>query len=251
MKVLIIDDHPLIREAVADALARLDEEVRVIQAGNLADAARAVEAHTDVTLILLDVMLPDARGTDAVRRVRQTCPGVPAVVLSAADDRATVLATLDCGAKGFISKRSTSVVLLGALRLVLAGETYIPPEVLGGGIAARATSQPAPTERAIGRTVAELGLTPRQIDVLTLLVQGKSTKLISRELRVATGTVKTHTAAIFRALGVSNRTQALFKVSRMGIELAVPDSRGAKLHAADPAVRTLAVAPPRWADALA
>jgi DNA-binding NarL/FixJ family response regulator len=218
MKVLIVDDHPLIREALANVLAELGHEVTVLQAESLKGALAELAAHPDTTLILLDLMLPDAEGTSVLGEVRQAYPDVPVVVLSANDNRATVLAAIDGGAMGFISKRSASPVLVNALRLVLAGEVYIPPEVL------RAETLPRPVAGAAlaagtRRTGEELGLTPRQMDVLTLLVQGKPNKVICRELGLAEGTVKTHTAAIFRALAVSNRTQAVFAVSRLGIQL--------------------------------
>jgi DNA-binding NarL/FixJ family response regulator len=220
MKVLIVDDHPLIREALANVLAELGPQVVVLQAESLKGALAELTAHPDTTLILLDLMLPDGEGTSVLDQVRQAHPGVPVVVLSATDNRATVLAAIDGGAMGFISKRSASPVLVNALRLVLAGEVYIPPEVLRAETlprpAAGAGLASAPGNR---RTGEELGLTPRQMDVLTLLVQGKPNKVICRELGLAEGTVKTHTAAIFRALAVSNRTQAVFAVSRLGIQL--------------------------------
>jgi DNA-binding NarL/FixJ family response regulator len=231
MKVLIVDDHPLIREALANVLAELGREVTVLQAESLKGALAELAAHPDTTLILLDLMLPDAEGTSVLGEVRQAYPDVPVVVLSANDNRATVLAAIDGGAMGFISKRSASPVLVNALRLVLAGEVYIPPEVL------RAETLPRPVAGAAlaagtRRTGEELGLTPRQMDVLTLLVQGKPNKVICRELGLAEGTVKTHTAAIFRALAVSNRTQAVFAVSRLGIQLPFLPSPDATAEAA-------------------
>ena len=212
MRVLIVDDHPLIREALANVLAELGRQVDVLQAENLKGALAQLDAHPDTTLILLDLMLPDAEGIDVLGRVRQAYPSVPVVVLSGIDSRSTVRAAIDGGAMGFISKRSPSPVLVNALRLVLAGEVYIPPEVL------RAETRPM-TGTPGPRTGEDLGLTPRQMDVLALLVQGKPNKVICRELGLAEGTIKTHTAAIFRALNVSNRTQAVFAVSRLGIQL--------------------------------
>jgi DNA-binding NarL/FixJ family response regulator len=153
----------------------------------------------------------------ALERVRAAYPDVPVVVLSATDNRATVLAAIDAGAMGFISKRTASPILVNALRLVLAGEVYIPADVL------RSETAPAPARPALpashhGAGSAH-GLTSRQLDVLALLVQGKQNKMICRELNLAEGTIKTHTAAIYRELGVNNRTQAVFAVSRLGIQL--------------------------------
>lgn len=222
LKVLIVDDHPLIRQAVANVVAELAARVDVRQADSVEGALAALEAHPDTALILLDLLLPDAEGMSALDRVLQAHPGMPVVVLSGVADRATVVAAIRSGAMGFISKRSTPAVLLNALRLVLAGDRYLPPDILGAESPSRAASGPggAPLPAAApARRGDELGLTKRQLEVLALLVQGKPNKVICRKLGVAEGTVKTHTAAIFRALGVSNRTEAGFAVNRLGIQL--------------------------------
>jgi DNA-binding NarL/FixJ family response regulator len=142
---------------------------------------------------------------------------------------------------GFVSKRSAPPVLLGALRLVLAGEVYVPPEVLRVELAssgAPAQASAAATEPPRGRRDPDL--TPRQLDVLALLVQGKPNKVICRELGLAEGTVKAHTAAIFRALRVSNRTEAGFAVNYLGIE--IPRTVGSPATAVPAPRRLLAVA---------
>ena len=213
MKILVVDDHPLIRESLAVVLADLDRDTLLVQADSAEAAAAQLAAHADLTLCLLDLTLPDAGGTRVLERVRKARPDVPVVVLSASDDRETVLAAIDAGAMGFISKRSTSRSLVNALRLVLGGEIYIPPEVL------RAERAPYSALTAPAETSADLGLTPRQTDVLALLVQGKCNKLICRELGMKDGTLKTHISAIYRVLNVGNRTQAVFMVSRLGVPL--------------------------------
>ena len=227
MDVLIVDDHPLVREALARALAQLGYDMRVFQAGSVAGALSELQAHPAMGFILLDLMLPDAQGTTALERLRQARPDVPAAILSAEDGRLTVLAAFAHGARGFISKRSSYAVLVNALRLVLAGHTYIPPEIL------HAEAVPPALASAAGRALeprcadGDPGLTPRQMEVLALLAQGKPNKVISRELRLAEGTVKTHAAAIFRRLRVANRTQAVFAMNRLGIKLALPAQRPA------------------------
>lgn len=232
MDVLIVDDHPLIRDALAKVLAQLGHKVGIFQAGSVRGALAELQAHPGMKLILLDLMLPDAHGTSALERVRQARPDVPVAILSAADNRSTVLEAFDHGARGFISKRSSYAVLVNALRLVLAGHTYIPPEVLRAD--APRTGQESSTAFAPMPQCAgeHLGLTPRQMEVLALLAQGKPNKVISRELRLSEGTVKTHTAAIFRRLRVSNRTQAVFAVNRLGIKLPFPPSGEAANQAA-------------------
>jgi len=222
LKVLIVDEHPLMRAALANVLAGLGPRVDVLQADSVTAALAELQAHADTALILLDLMLPQAESTSALDRVRQAHPGIPVVVLSGVADRATVVAAIRSGAMGLISTRSTPVVLLNALRLVLAGDLYLPPDVQRAESPSRAASGPggAPLPAAApARRGDELGLTKRQLEVLALLVQGKPNKVICRRLGVAEGTVKTHTAAIFRALGVSNRTEAGFAVNRLGIEL--------------------------------
>src|SRR5215470_5941034 len=124
MKILIVDDHPLVREALAGVVVELDHEVETIQADSAEAAMAALKRHEDLTLCLLDLMLPDAGDTDVLARIRAERPEVPVVVLSAHDQRATVLAAIDAGAMGFISKRSATSVLVEALRLVLVGGIY-------------------------------------------------------------------------------------------------------------------------------
>lgn len=220
MKVLIIDDHPLVREALAGVVAELDRDALTIQADCAEAAMAALGEHEDLTLCLLDLSLPDADGMSLLARIRGERPEVPVVVLSAHDQRATVLAAIDCGAMGFISKRSATTVLVEALRLVLVGGVYLPPELLRGEAAPTVVPQPRTVAAdPLARAAESLALTKRQIEVLALLVQGKPNKLICRELNLAEGTVKTHAAAIFRALGVSNRTQAVFALGRLGVQL--------------------------------
>jgi len=219
MKILIVDDHPLVREALAGVVAELDREVETIQADSGEAAVAALAVHKDLALCLLDLMLPDADGTEVLARIRAERPEVPVVVLSAQDTRANVLAAIDAGAMGFISKRSATSVLVEALKLVLVGGVYLPPELLRGEGKHEPTSMPGSAGNSPTCAAESLGLTKRQKEVLALLVQGMPNKLICRELGLAEGTVKTHAAAIFRALGVSNRTLAVFALSRLGIQL--------------------------------
>jgi DNA-binding NarL/FixJ family response regulator len=221
-RVLIADAHPLMRDGLATVLAALAERVEIRQADTLQAALAELDAHPDCALALLDLNLPDGEGVDALRRVHEAHPAIPIVVVSGITDHATVTAAIRGGAMGFVSKRSSPPVLLSALRLVLAGEVYVPPEVLRAQLLtpSRGTTHGAPAavaERTPGSK--DVDLTKRQLDVLALLVQGKPNKVICRELGLAEGTVKAHTAAIFRALRVSNRTEAGFAVSCLGLRL--------------------------------
>ena len=221
MKILVVDDHPLIRAAVRNVLTQIETDVAVHEAQNCPAALALVDAHPDFTLVLLDLHLPGMGGLDALSILRERYPEIPVVVLSAADDRDSVLQALDRGAMGFIPKSSSNDVMVSALRLVLAGGIYLPPEVLAVSSVdtAHATSPPAfPTARPT-TAPADLGLTERQAQVLALMVQGKPNKLICRELGLAESTVKIHITAILKTLKVSNRTQAVIAAGRLGLKL--------------------------------
>jgi DNA-binding NarL/FixJ family response regulator len=217
LKILVVDDHALIREAMQLVLRQLDANIEVIEAGNCADALAAAGRHPDLGLILLDIQLPGVSGLDGLGDFRERHPAIPVVVLSGSENRDDVMRAIDGGAMGFIPKSQPSRVMINALRLVLAGGVYLPVKILGVPAAFAAASS-SPASGAV-RAPADLGLTGRQSDVLALLIQGKPNKIICRELGLAEGTVKIHVTAILRALGVANRTQAVIAVSRLGLKL--------------------------------
>jgi DNA-binding NarL/FixJ family response regulator len=215
MKILLVDDHTLFREGLRLVLSQLEPGCDIYEASNCSAAFDKAREHSDFDVVLLDLNLPDMPGFEALTVLREEHPHMPVVVLSASDDKATVLEALDRGAMGFIPKSSSSQVMMGALRLVLAKGVYIPPAVLQSTGPATAAPPRAATAKAVH--AADLGLTERQMDVLGLIVQGKPNKLICRELGLAEGTVKTHVTAVLRALDVTNRTQAVLAVSRLGL----------------------------------
>lgn len=218
MRVLIVDDHPLILEGLSNVLGELDAAVEVVTASNASDALRRLANPERFSLALLDLMLPGSDGMSLLEEVRAAHPDVPVVVLSGQDSRDNVNRAIDAGAMGFISKRSPTRVLVSALRLVLVGGVYVPPEAFVGAEVRSPLTQEISARTAV-RNGAVAGLTERQLEVLSFLVQGKPNKVISRELDLQESTVKTHIAAIFRALNVSNRTEAVFELSRLGIQL--------------------------------
>lgn len=219
MKILVVDDHPLVREALREHLRQLDQAVEVLEARNSHEALGLAERHPDLDLVLLDLNLPDATGFSALTTLRERYPAIPVVVLSANDERHTVFEALDKGAMGFLPKTATTQVMLSALRLVLSGGTYVPAEAFslravgdaGAAVDAGADARP--------KTPADLGMTPRQAQILTLLVQGKPNKIISRELGLAESTVKIHITSILRALNVTSRVQAVIAVARLRLKL--------------------------------
>jgi len=213
MKILVVDDHQLIREGlrpVVRQIATPPEEVQVFEAGTFNAGLDIAHAHPDLDLVLLDLHLPDVAGFEAIARLQAQFPAVPVVVVSGADDPDLVRQAVDHGALGFIPKSSSSAVIVNAIRLVLSGGTYLPREIMA---ASAAKSVPLSQRATDG-----LGLTPRQTDVLRLLLAGKSNKLICRELDMAEGTVKNHLGAIFRALNVTTRVEAIVAAGKLGIK---------------------------------
>jgi DNA-binding NarL/FixJ family response regulator len=209
MKILIADDHELFRDGLRHVLAQLGEPLTLVEACDFEQAVAAIHDNCDIDLVLLDLGMPGADWTDGLRRVRESLPDRPVIILSAIDDRRHVLQAVNLGAAGFIPKSSPSRVMLSALRLVLSGGVYLPPALIEpqGGILPDGFNP----EQAIAF------LTPRQREVLALLGQGKSNKEIARSLELAEGTVKLHVTAILKALGVNNRTRAVVAASHLGL----------------------------------
>ena len=211
MRVLVVDDHPLFQEAVLNVLRQLDPDATIEVAPDCRHGFELASVGREPDLLLLDLTLPGLSGIPALRTWRARHPGLPVVVLSAAKDQQTVLAAIGAGAAGFIPKSSSSEVILNALRLVLAGGRYLPPEVLSRsrGIAG--------ASRSTALSVETLGLSERQAEVLKLIARGASNKVICRELGLAERTVKAHVTAVFRALKVTSRTQAVIEASKLGL----------------------------------
>lgn len=217
MQILVVDDHPLILEALKQVLRDLDPEIAVLEARDGKHALDQATHHPELSLVLLDLTLPGKHGFELLCELRHDFPQLPVVVLSATEDCDTVMRAINDGAMGFIPKTSKTEVLIAALRLVFSGGVYLPPSAFSmhSGPILADSRLPAPATRS----PREVGLTERQAQVLALLVQGKSNKLICRALDLAEGTVKIHVTAILRALSVSNRTEAVVAVSRLGLKL--------------------------------
>jgi DNA-binding NarL/FixJ family response regulator/class 3 adenylate cyclase len=213
MKILLVDDHVLIRDALRGVLKELAGDATVLEASDCRQAMRLIEAHPDLHLILLDLNLPDRDGFEVLADLRKRYATISLVVLSALHDRQNVIKALDLGALGFIPKSAPRDVMVNALRLIFAGGMYIPPEALG-----RLPTKERYTGAGHGVSPAELGFTERQMEVLALMMQGKSNKAISRILDVAEPTVKHHVTAILKALKVANRTEAVIAVGSLGWE---------------------------------
>jgi DNA-binding NarL/FixJ family response regulator len=224
MKILLVDDHPLFREGLAELLKGLDPEVQPLQAGDANAAMRQIKLHSDIDLVLLDLHMPGRTGLDLLGELKKEVPSVPVVVLSSDEMRQSVLNALDKGAVGYIPKSSSTSVMTQALRLVLVGGIYLPPAVLENEVDEPAENPESATASGT-EEFPDLGLTPRQLDVMRCLFRGMSTKLICRELKLQETTVKTHMRTIFDTLNVHTRTQAILVASQMGVQLGKPNAR--------------------------
>ena len=223
MKVLLIDDHPLILTALQNVIQGIGSHVAVVGVAGARAAREALVADPSFDLVLLDLRLGDADGFELLAELRATYPAVPVVVVSASDRSADVIRAIDLGAMGFVPKRASNETLQEALHVVMQGGIYVPPMTMSEGSdsgsnesdvaahPAHAHGAPAAPRAAL----AAFKLTPRQTDVLGLLLRGQSNKLIARELNLSVETVKDHVAAVLRTLGVNSRTQAVLAVSQM------------------------------------
>ncbi len=228
-KFLVVDDHPLMREAIRTTLHLLQPDSKVATVSTLVEAIACLEEEPKFDLTLLDLHLPDSQGTDGLRQVRAKRPECPVVVLSADIDGETILKCIEMGACGYIPKTLHSDAVMNALRLVVAGDIYIPHQAISpsridgpkssinGGRATQRSTDPR-----------DLGLTERQLDVLRLILKGFSNKLICRQLKLAEGTIKVHVSAVLRALGVHNRTQAIIAASQIGLKISELDKSRAE-----------------------
>ena len=213
MKILLVDDHVLIRDALRGVLTQLQSDAQILEAPDSRIALDALEANADIQMLVLDLNLPDRSGFDVLADVRDRYPAVGVVVLSGNHDRTSVQRALDSGAVGFIPKSARREVMLSAFNLIFAGGIYIPPQILE-----RPAAGPAAPRRNGRSTAAELGLTDRQVDVLQLMMRGKSNKVICRALDMAESTVKNHITAILKALKVTNRTEAVIAAGALGFQ---------------------------------
>ncbi len=210
MKILIADDHELFREGLLQILGQLQGGLTIVEAADFPQTVEAAQNNADIDAVMLDLSMPGGPWQDSLISLRALLPDtVPVVILSATDDRSQVLEAMGLGAAGFIPKTSSSRVMVSALQLVLAGGVYLPATLLEQG------SDTGDETRGRGGALAVL--TPRQGQVLALLVKGQSNKEIARALNLAEGTVKLHVTAILKSLGVNNRTRAVVAAAQLGL----------------------------------
>lgn len=203
VKILVVDDHSIVREGLRQVLKGLKENLEVLQAATCAQAFALAQTHGDIDLVLLDYHLPDMNGLKALSIFSDLHPELPVVMISGSANPRLMRQVLQAGAAGFVTKSSVTDELMQAVRSVLAGETYLPPELNGS-----TTTQQDPGSAP--------PLTQRQEMVLRGLLDGMSNREIADHLHISEETVKTRVAAILRHFNVQNRTQAVVIATRIG-----------------------------------
>lgn len=214
LKLLVVEDHALVREGLVRLLGQMEEGVKVNEAADFETALNLLDSGDDFDLIFLDLALPGIDGFAGLDILRRRYPATPVIVVSAFDDTPTVSRVMKLGASGFIPKAYSGDALIGAVRQVLEGQLFRPAVQ---GAARMDDTVPIVTSR-LAVSASEIGLTDRQAQVLSLMVRGLSNRDIGTQLDLSEGTVKIHVTAVFKALGVTSRTQALVAVARYGID---------------------------------
>ena len=213
MRILLIDDHALFREAIAHVLTDLDAVP--IEAATANEAFQRLKHHQNLDLILLDLSMPGMGGLEALPKLSELAPTVPIVVVSASEDAEDVRKAIEGGAAGYIPKTSSGHEMKVALRVVLSGETYVPASLLFA--LDSSSSETAATDDTKQQAGGTSSLTPRQLEVLNLMGDGLSNKVIAGRLGLSEGTVKLHVYAVLRALNSRNRTEAVVEAQKKGL----------------------------------
>jgi two-component system, NarL family, nitrate/nitrite response regulator NarL len=209
---LICDDHAMMREALAGAVAMGWPDAVVTQASDYPSAWAAARAGPD--LIISDLIMPGSGPADGVRRLAEAAPDSPILIVTGNEEDELLLALLKLGVAGFAPKTSKSEVIEAAIRLVLAGGRYLPPRLVDLATHEAGASTPTAAVQPPGL----LGrVTERQLDVLRLIATGGSNKEIARDLDLSPATIKAHTAAAIAALGAANRTEAVMRARELGL----------------------------------
>ncbi len=206
--IIIADDHPLFRGALRQAVGGIFQTLEVVEAGTLEETIAALSGGLDADLVLLDLKMPGVSGFSGLTFLRSQHPAVPVIVVSGVDDAATIRTCMEFGASGYIPKTTPIEIMNQAIRTVLAGGSWTPPDIPLGGAADKETSD-------LVRRLASL--TPQQMRVLTMLSEGLLNKQIAYELSVSEATVKAHVSAILMKLGVESRTQAVIAAAKIDV----------------------------------
>lgn len=207
MKILIADDHALFRDGLAMRLEQIIPDAVISQAVGYSQVMKNLQENPTFDLLIIDVEMQDMPWLEALKQIHDIAPATKTIVISASEDSRTIRAILATGVKGYIPKRSEIKVFNNAVKLVVDGGTYVPPNLL----------ENAPINNLSGRTGGVKMLTNRQFQVLDLIAQGKSNKQIAYDMGVSESTVKLHINALLRSLHVNNRTQAVVTAQKIGL----------------------------------
>ncbi len=218
MKILLADDHALIREGFERTLTALEKDMNFVHAKDRESVLTQLELHQDIDVILLDLFMPGVKGFDLLSEVCDKYSNTPVIVISGTEDPRYMRKSIDNGASGFIPKSAPTDIMMSAIQLVQNGGVYIPADMLQKRTLARNESGNAPSQ-TLANEIREAAtkLTARQKEVLELMGHGKSNKEIARELNVSDHTIKIHVAAVLRLLNAANRTEAVVMSQNAGI----------------------------------
>jgi DNA-binding NarL/FixJ family response regulator len=207
MKILIADDHALFRDGLALRLEEIAPEAVILQASSYSQVFKILNTEPAVDVLVLDVEMQDMPWLESLKKIHTLAPKTKIIVVSASEDSRTIRTILATGVKGYIPKRSEIKVFNNALKLIIEGGSYVPPNLLDN----------TPLNALSGRNIGIKTLTTRQSQVLDLIAQGKSNKQIAYDMGVSESTVKLHINALLRSLHVSNRTQAVITAQKIGL----------------------------------
>ncbi|MEN8205163.1 MAG: response regulator transcription factor [Pseudomonadota bacterium] len=209
MKILVVDDHRIFCDGLRLILAHLEEQPEVLEADHCKSALELADSHPDLDLVMLDINMPDMDGCDALKKFSERFPTLPVVMLTASESMRDMRRSFDAGASGYIPKSSRTDIMLGAIRLVMAGSLYIPPSMA-------VRQRPADTAKStpVDNEILE-GLTQRQAEVLKHLQDGISNKQIADRMGLTEATVKVHMSAILKTLGLQSRLEAALVAQKL------------------------------------
>ena len=212
-RIMIADDHPLVRGALREAVSGLVDGIHIVEAGTFDEVSDMLGKGADIDLVLLDLTMPGVQGFSGLMYLRAQHPGTPVVIVSGNEDRGVIRRCIEFGASGFIPKSVDVDTMRGAIRTVLDGGAWTPSDV----------DLTTPADRETSDLVKRLAtLTPQQVRVLMMLSEGLLNKQIAYELGVSEATVKAHVSAILQKLGVESRTQAVIAASKIAAGQPVP-----------------------------
>lgn len=214
LKLLVIEDHALVREGLVRLLMQLENEVEISEASDGDEAIAILDAESDFDLVLTDLAMPNTDGFNILNLLRERYPTIPVAVVSAYDDQPSITRVLNSGASGFIPKAYSGEALLSAVHEILDGQIFRP----SAGSVAKIDLAPQPQPASASVSPGEIGLTDRQAQVLALMMRGLNNRDIAKQLNLSEGTVKIHATAIFKALGVNSRSQAMVTANTYRID---------------------------------